>query len=251
MGYYMSTIDIKIQNRCDHTVVGERMVLSADMLTLNPQFPITSYTGTNLLRFRIPVDKSQFSLKLTPNSTYEGYKYTSIQLARPDMYPDPFYEVSYPTLERFCPKCAGATFSDDISFQTNSAIYTTMGPYNLIQAVEKFIVTGIGSSRYSQWMGSGLDSLIGTKIRDVDALKAEMQAQVRASLNNLSSVQTQHQTVNSAVTSDEVINNIEAIEVTQDTVDPSVFRIYVQYTSQSGAKYDYTQILDLATLRAR
>ena len=246
----MSTIDIKIQNRCDHTVVGERLSLSSDYVTLAPQFPIASQFSIALTRFETPISNQSFIVSETPYSLFTD-RYYVITLNKPDLYQDPLYEISYTTYLSTCPKCGGAVYVDDLNFQRNSDIETVTGSISLIQAVEKFIVTGRGTNRYSQWVGSSLQSLIGTKIRDVSAISSEMQNQVRSALANLSSVQVQHQSVNPSVSTSEVLDTVEIVNVTQDSVDPTVFKIFVQYTSQSGVKYDYTQILDLATVRAR
>lgn len=244
----MGTIDIKIQNRCDHTIVGERLTLQDDFVTFLPTFPIASSTSIFLDRFGLDVSSFSYDLVLTNNVLYDN-KYYRIVLKRPELYLNPLYEISYTTTSEFCPKCMGANFVDDIVFG-NTGNVVTEAP-QLIQMVEKFLVTTKGTNKYNPWVGSGLTTLIGTKITDFDALATEIKAMVRSCLTTLNNVQLKYQGVNSAVSPEEVILNIETIDVTQNEQDPSIVYVYVQYTSQGGSVYDFTQVLDLTNYRVR
>jgi hypothetical protein len=246
----MGTIDLKIQNRCDHTVLNERLYLDDDLRSLPPQFPIASQGYVQLFRFGLQVPESRYSF-VKDNETLFEDKYFKIYLNLPDMYIDPMYEINYSVPSAFCPKCLSSDYVDDIGISSKNEVEQVTNAYSLIQSVEKAIITARGTNRYYPWAGSGLNSLVGTKINDISLLSQEITAQVRSSLENLKATQIKHQGMNPLVASDEVLNTIETVDVAQDLSDPTVVEIYVQYTSQSGASYDMTQLMNLAKFRTR
>lgn len=246
----MGTKDIKIQNRCDHKVIFERVRLATDRVTLSTVYPVGSHKYLELTRFGNVVPPSKYFFKRDRETLY-GDKYFSIELKYPDMYNDAVYEVTYTAPAEFCPKCLGSQFVDDIAIDDFKEVSIVEGAYLLIQEVEKAIVTNKNTNPYYPWVGASLSSLIGSKITDFVALAQEIQTQVRNSLENLKSQQLKHQEINPLVSSDEVLDTIENVDVTQDEADPSIVYIYVQYTSQSGSPYDYSQVMDLTQYRPR
>lgn len=264
----MATIDGQIQNLCNHTVTGERLFLNTDLVSLPLQFPLSAVTTITLFRFGVLVPTTKYTVlhtnspltsidTLSPDdpTTVTGATslyptgYYSLVLNLPDLYYDPLYEVSYAVMPDVCPKCKGTQYTDDILFTPNNDFYTVTGASQLIQATEKFVVTYAGSNKYHQWVGSSLSDLLGTKISSFSDVSAQIQAKVKACLANLADIQVKSESINPSVSRDEVLANVEKIEVTQDSVEPSVVYVYIQYTSQSGNRYDFNQVLRLGQFR--
>lgn len=245
----MGTLDIKMQNRCDHTVIGEILLLKNDRVTLVPEFPIASKRSLTIERYGVPLPDSQYSLQEYTEGVFG--KYNLIVLKSPDLYSGSLYESSYTTFKSTCPKCMGSDFVDDISIDQQGQIKTVTNSVSLAQQVEKFIVASKNTNRYYPWVGCTLRNLVGTKIRDLTIISEEIKSAIRASLNNLKEVQTKHQSINPRVSPDEVFDTIQTIDVYPDEQDPTILNAYVEYTSQSGNTYNYTQVLDLVETRQR
>lgn len=246
----MGTVDIKIQGRCDHAVLNEQLVLQSDRKTFFPQYPIASPEALVLTRFGKLVPRNFYRFAQEQQIVY-GEKYYTIILNNPELYPEPVYEAQYPTYLEFCPKCLGTEFSDDLVPVTDQDINTVSGAILLSQLVEKTIVTALGSNKYYSWAGCGLKSLSQSKVTEASFIISEMQVQVRTALENLKQLQLRYQSANAQVSPDEVLGTVELIEGAQDPVDPTVFTLYVQYTSQSGGRYDFQQLVELSSFRVR
>lgn len=246
----MSTEDIRIQNRCDHRLLFERVDLGTDLVSLSPAYPVSAKQTFELLRFGTPVPASKYTFVSSSVANPFG-KYQTIELRAPDKYPNPLYEVSYNVPLEFCPKCASTQFVDDMDIDDRQQVRKVSGATALIQSVEKTIVTTKGTNKYYPWVGTQLKGLVGTKVTDFSMLSQEIKTRVGTALENLKAKQLKHQEVNPQVSSDEVLGLVEKIEVSQPEEDPSIIEIYVQYTSQSGRSYDYTQLMDLTQFRPR
>jgi len=242
--------DIRIQNTCDHRLLGEVLSLGSDVMTLSPEFPIATKATVVLYRFGEEVSPQRYTLKQDKQLTY-GNKYYTILLNEPELYAGAVYTMDYSTYINYCPKCLGVGFVDDIAEDAPGAVKTLSGTALLSQSVEKAIITTIGTNKYYSWVGSGISTLLGSKISDVQVLLGEIESRAQNALGSLKRIQIKHQEANPEVSGDEVIGTVEMIRATQDPSDPSVINLFVQYTSQSGAALDYRQILELTQYRAR
>lgn len=246
----MATIDIKIQNRCDHRLLGEIVQLEPDGRTLHPLYPIAADGAIELRRSNILLAQSRYSTAPDPRNVLND-PYRKVVLAVPDIASDPYYEITYTTFLQYCPKCSGESVVDDIAIDSTGKPKTVSNTGLLAQSVEKAIITAAGSNRYHRWVGSRLNTLIGTKVNDQDLLVSEIKSSIRESLDALQEVQIEHMQVNNQVVNDEVLGSVESIDVVFDVNDPSIIRVAVDYTSRSGLVVNFTQELELASLRAR
>lgn len=246
----MATRDIRIQNTCDHRLLGEILVLGPDGMTLSPELPISIKASVSLYRFGEEVSPTRYTLRQDKQLLFEN-KYHKILLNEPELYDGALYTVDYYTYINFCPKCLGVGFVDDLAEDAPGVVRTLSGTALLSQSVEKAIITTVGTNKYYSWVGSGISTLLGSKITDVSVLLREIEFRAQNALGNLKRVQIKHQEANPEVSGDEVLDAVEVVRATQDGKDPSVINLYVQYTSQSGASLDYEQILELTQYRAR
>jgi phage baseplate assembly protein W len=246
----MATTDIKIQSRCDHSILYEGLTLQPDRVSFLPSLPIASQGSVILYRFGNVVPQTSYSFRQSQQLVYEN-KYLKIVLNEPELYTDPVYNITFTTYLQYCPKCLGTEYVDDIHEDSPGIVSLVSGGAQLVQLVEKTIITTMGSNTYYKWAGSGVRTLIGSKITDFQVLSSEIEAKVRQALDNLRTIQLKHQAINPVVSGDEVLGTVEKVIATQDTLDQTIINLFVQYTSQSGANYDYSQVLELTQYRAR
>jgi hypothetical protein len=245
----MATIDIKIQNQCNHRISSEFVSLDADGVTLRPSAPIISMGSLSVRRFGEKVDKNRYSLELEDNAIYSG-TYKAIKLSKRDKYTDPVYEITYATSLNFCPKCAGTRYTDDMYTLRDGEIKNVSGTPLLAQQAEKHVVTDSRSNKYHPWIGSGLRDLIGTKVADFDFIDTEIKRMIRQSLTNMKNAQQKHEQANPIVSEDEILGNIVSIEIVPYE-DPTIVEAFVNFTSASGKTLQYQQTLELSTFRPR
>lgn len=246
----MATKDIKIQNRCDHRLRFEEIALESDYISLRPSCPISSRTSVVLYRFGLEVNSEMYYFVKEDSILYSNSNYYYIKLKEPDLYELPVYEVTFSTYEQYCPICMGTNYADDFIESPSNFPKTVSGPYQLIQNVEKLITTTLKSNPYHSWIGCGIKGIVGTKVPDQEAISSSIESSIRTALGNLKSIQIKNQGSNTKVSPDEVFGDVEKIDMTFDEEDPTYVEVFVQYHSQSGSSYDYTQLLELTNLRA-
>ena len=273
----MATVDIKIQNKCDHRILGEPLTLSygepvmppftPTPLYINAQartpatpttyrntlviaHPVASTSGLELRRNGVVISPADYVFRDAIRNAL-NYPYKNIVLVVPDASSDPEYEVSYNTFLQFCPKCNGVGYADDWVLMGTGKPSTVNDTAQLAQAVEKVIVTELGSNKYHTWVGSSITTLIGSKITDQEFLAGQIKEAVSSAMTALQQTQIQHMNANPLVSDNEVLGSIGYINVTFDAADPSVVYVDVSYSSKSGVIVNFSQELELAALRAK
>jgi len=246
----MATVDLRIQNKCNHRISIETVSIDSDGLTLRPLVPIQSMGSLSVRRFGVKLNKTEYYLESEDNLVV-GSTYRVIKLFNRDKYTDPVYDVSYATTLKYCPKCVGTEYTDDIYTKRDGEFKTVTDEFMLAQQAEKHVVTDVESNKYHLWIGSGLRSLINTKVTDLDFITSEVKKDIRSALNKMKEAQLKHEQANPLVDSSEVMGNIKSIEVLQDAADPSIVEAFVTYTAASGKTLEYSQVLELSTFRPR
>jgi hypothetical protein len=163
---------------------------------------------------------------------------------------DPFIEVQYVTYIPYCPKCLSTKTIDDIAYSNYGDFVTAENELQLVQNIEKYIVTKIESNTFHPWFGTSLHSLLGTKIKDLDDLRASIRDQVNQAIEKLKSIQNQLVSSNTKVTNGELFSELISIEVEQ-TDDPTIVSVIVVFTAKSGQTLEYEQYLQLSVFRER
>jgi hypothetical protein len=246
----MATLDIKIQNRCDHRIAGEHVLLGSDGLTLLPSAPLANVGTLIVTRNDVILTQDQYSVSMRTTATGD-LSFKQITLRVKDPASDPYYELSYNTIKEYCPKCVGTDFTDDYTDNKEGDLSQVTLSGQLIQMVEKIIITRSSSNKYARWVGTKLHDRVGSKVSDFSLLATEIKSDIRTALTALKDYQTEHMQVNGYVDPSEVFGKILSINVQQDIEDPTVLNVTVFYSSRSGQVYDYTQYLELSNLRAR
>jgi len=243
------SIDFKIQNLCDHMVNWEVGLLQPDLKSVLFSKPIASGASLTFRINNVVIDPVRYTVRMR-NEVISANRPFYIETTYKVRDFDPLCEAQYTTLKTFCRKCAGTNYVDDFVYINDSDIRTCKDEELLLQLVEKYIVTKIGSNAFHEWIGTGLHTLVGTKIVDADLLKTRMTEQVTGSIDKLKNVQKQMLATGREMSPGELFGQLLSIQVTQAD-DPSVFRIIVRFTSQRGVPLQYEQSVDLTSTRQR
>lgn len=248
----MATVDIKLQNLCDHQVVGELLSLDDDRRTLRLLSPLSSTSSLYLSRNEEVLPQAGYSISYETRNTL-GIPYAVLHLTSYEMTEDAVYEASYVTIPDLCPKCYGTQYIDDICLDHSGNPLTVEDTALLAQSVEKIAITRVGSNKYHPWFGSGLGALVGggTKVTDNAMLLSDVKSALADALRSLLDAQTHHMNVNTNVSSHEVLGRVLSIDVQFSEDDPSIVLAGVSYESRSGKVVNFTQELELSSLRGR
>jgi hypothetical protein len=247
----MST-DFKIQNVCDHKINWETVSLSvSDLKTIKTNYVIASGGSVKVRVNGTELSGSEFSVLTRKNILDPTVVEKYIILSKKERTYDPLIEVQYITDRKLCPKCLGGAVLDDIKYGFNGDIVGVEKELQLIQLVEKYIVTRVGSNKFHGWVGTGIHSLLGSKIFDYDTLRLEITNHITQAINKLKDIQAQLISSGRTVDDGEILEQLIGIEVDPDESDPSIVKALVSFTSRSGRLLQYEQLLEFGQLRER
>ena len=241
--------DPKLQNKCDHRINWESLILEDDQKTILLTQPVSSVSSVSLRINNIIINQNKYgvvttrkplSLVLT-SSIVTTYKVKDWR---------PLVEVSYVTFSGNCPKCLAVNTVDDVIYTSSGDFKMVKKEYFLLQAVEKAIVTKIASNSFHEWYGTNLHSLIGRKITDLDFLKTKIVEQISTAIEKLKNVQKQLLASNRKIDPGELFGQLLKIDIEQ-TDDPTIIMVTVVFTAQSNQVLEFSQLVDLATTRER
>jgi hypothetical protein len=243
------SIDLKIQNLCDHVVNWEVGSLGTDLKSVLFSKPIASVASLTVRVNNAVVDRSEYTVK-TQEDVVSVDRPFYVVMSRKIKYYQPLIEAQYVTLSTFCRKCRGINYVDDFVYVNDRDILTAKDEELLLQLVEKYVVTKIGSNPFHDWVGTGLHDMVGSKVTDSDLLTSRMREQVTTTIDKLKKVQGQLQATGREVTPGELFGNLISVDVSQGE-DPSLFTITVRFTSQRGKQLEYEQLINLSNPRQR
>jgi hypothetical protein len=237
------SFDYKLARTCDHQIFWEIAEFDTeDMRSLYVSKPIIS----SHLRVRVSgnlLASSDFSLVDDLSTTYAPKK---VYLKERQKSIDDTYEVTYITDYLHCPKCVGLKVLDDLQFSTEGKIVVAKDEYLLLQNVEKNVITELGSNTFHTWEGTSLIDLTGSRIMDTDYLKTKISQDVNAALNKFKSMQNQQLATQRPMSDGEILESVDSVIVSQDVVDPTVFRVDIVVRSRSNKSLTYQQYLKFA-----
>jgi len=241
--------DPKLQNKCDHKINWESYPLESDRITVNLKYPVSSVYGLSLRINNAVIAPNRYTVisykqaqSLNPASSVRmSYKV-------PDW--EPLIEVNYTTYANNCPKCLAVKYVDDVIYTPSGDFQMAQKEYLLMQTVEKAIITKIASNPFHDWYGTGLQSLIGTKITDLSFMKNKIIEQVSASIEKIKNVQKQLVASNRKVDPGELFGQLLNVDV-QQMDDPTIIMVTVVFTSQSNKQMEFSQLIDLSSVRER
>lgn len=238
------SFDLKIQNSCDHKINWEVEAIDDDRRQVSLNYPVGSVSSFMLRIDNVDIDSSNYQvLKSTSEITIQPTNYVLLN-ERIKNY-NPFIEATYTTLSSYCPKCSGIKYLNDIKYDLNGDVIKARDEYLLVQTVEKYIVTELGSNTFHTWLGTSLHSLIGSKIFDFNLIKTKILTQINTTINNLKRIQDQVVGLGIPLTQGELFDKLISVNVSQDTADPTIIMILVEFNAKSGKPLEYTQYMEL------
>ena len=244
------SVDIKIQNLCDHVINWEQGTLQSDCKSIRFTRPIASTASLTVRMNNVVLSSSSYTVN-ADESVLSADRPFFVVLNNVTKLFQPLIEAQYVTVQTFCRKCLGTRYVDDFEYINDRDMQTTKDEELLLQNVEKYIVTKLESNPFHSWIGTGLHTLVGTKVLDNGLIVSRMSEQVNGAIDKLKTVQRQLQASGREVSQGELFGDLLSLDVFQQQ-DPSVFNIVVKFTSQSGKPLQYEQPVDLqSTFRTR
>jgi|GEM_PF-4219232 hypothetical protein len=234
--------DLNLTTLCDHLVFKELTFLETDAQTIYLSRPVASSTALTVWITGNVLPFSFYNLITNPDTTNPS-QVRYIKLNQPWPSPTDYFEINYITRSPFCTKCQGFNYLDDISYDINGDIVEISNEPLLMQNIEKFVITEIGSNPFFTFIGSGLGALIGTRVTNPQFLISQITSQITNSLNQLKSLQQQYALTGRPMTPGELLATINNISVQQDNNDPTIFRADISVTAQSGNTVQTTQVI--------
>jgi len=230
------SLDIKLNNVCDHYVVKEPLVIEDDMRTLNIMRPMSSQSGCVLYINNIEASRnhsiSGWDLVVDQNSIQPNkmnLQFRNLRKSKTDIF-----EVSYLTTYVNCRKCHSFKVYDDMTFSELGRMIFVENEEKLAQDVEKITITVIGSNFHHVWYGTNLLNFLGSSA-DPNFFRIQISADITKAIRKLIDLQTKQQTYQiKYLNNRELIGSISYIDVTIHETDPTRINAKVGLISKSN-----------------
>jgi hypothetical protein len=239
------SFDINLTATCDHQVCRELQVLGSDRRLIRTDFPIASAATVEVYATDNFIPSSYYLLIDDPSPSPDSNQSKVIYFKDKWKALTDYFEISYLTLVGYCTKCVGSGYLDDISYNVRGDLPVLRDEYLLMQNVEKFVVTRLGSNPFQSFIGASLEDLIGTKVSNPSFLISQITSEITRSLKKLQDLQSQYKQTGRSVTKGELLQAIEGITVTQDANDPTIFEAKVVVSAVSGQTVEFVQVLKI------
>jgi len=235
--------EVAIFRICDHFVTEDLLFINSDFQSISINRPIGSQKNFELKRdgFVIPTTSRNYgySLAIDPNNN----ALQVVQFKKLQQSSDDFFELSYYTVQGWCPKCNTLNVYFDWVFDNSGRLVLIKNEQKLLQDVIKGTLTIEGSNTYHTWYGTVLQSLIGGKIANFPNLQVLLGNDVRDFINNLKSLQAK-QALIQTVTPQEMINNLVSINVSQNPANPDLVEISIIISNVAGDVREITRVIN-------
>jgi hypothetical protein len=236
------SFDLNLATLCDHRVFREIAAVESDRRTIRFQYPLAAvdtvklYATDNLVpsnMYEIVSDPEQINVNQDKILRFNE-KWKSLT---------DYFEINYVTLSNVCTKCIGSKYLDDLSYDVRGGMLQTRNEHLLMQNVEKFVITTLNSNPFHSFVGTGLVGLIGKRLSNFSFLQSQIIAEISRTLQKLQDLQSQYRSLGRVMTNGEILATVDGIQVEQDIDDPTIVRVTVTVTAQSGKTVQFTQIL--------
>jgi hypothetical protein len=234
------SICIKTEAVCDHRILQDQLFLSPDMQTI--KIPRTLSSSDVILRingFEIAKDNKLFGWYVTEDP--DNYLTKTAILVFNDRVKsnDNFYELDYSVVSKFCPKCLGLKNITDMSFNNLGYLNTVMYEEKLLQEIKKGISTTLKSNQFHEWIGTELNTLIGSKMSNVEVIKNRLTQDLIRYLEQYLDTQVQQAYVQD-VDPREAYQKLLAIDVVPEyNQDLTIWTVSIVFKNRSGDDFLY------------
>ena len=103
----------------------------------------------------------------------------------------------------------------------------------LAQDVLKVLVTQVGSNPFFPWYGSLISGELIGDVIDFQFIESNAEQQVESALNTIKQLQNAQQNSSQRVTAAEMLAAVRNINISRDTIDPTIFSVDVTVVSRA------------------
>jgi len=238
--------DLKLNKTCDHRIIKEEVQIESDFRTIPIPRTITS-KDVELWKngYRIYENNAKFGWHVESDPRYVLSKRSKIVLDHRAKSTNNFYHISYSTMPEICPKCRGLRILSDTSYTQLGKTRLVENEEKLLQEVKKGLVTELGSNAFHTWIGTEIHTLIGSKVFNIDALRARIVQEVTKYLDKYLDIQVQ-QSRYQEVTNRESYYKTLSIEVTPEyDSDISYWTISIIFKNRYGENLLYEKTIEI------
>lgn len=229
------SIDLKIFSICDHRIYKELVQISLDYKTIKlPRILASKNIELYINDSKVSQDSTVNGYSLEIDELVGNFKRYKLVFKKPRKSVDDFYEVSYSVLSNLCPKCTGQKINNDISYNNLGLVNTVQNEEKLLQEVKKGLLTTIGSNPFHIWYGTNINKLIGSKIYNVDSLRAYLVQEVNVLLEKYLDIQIK-QGQYQVVTDRESYYQTLLVDLVPDENEPTYWTLNVIFQNRTGA----------------
>lgn len=240
------SIDFKIFAVCDHRIHREFISIDSDNKTI--RIPRVTSSSNNIFLYVNGnlVNKDHQVYKYTIQTDENSFEYKKLKIVFENSikFFDNFYEISYSVLSNLCPKCTGQKILNDFSYNSLGKINTVQNEEKLLQEVKKGLLTELGSNPFHSWIGTRINSLLGSKIFSIDSLRANLIQEVSNYLERYLDVQFQ-QARFQEVTDREAFGQIITVEAELDPIEPTLLTLTVIFQNRTGADLAFEKKVEI------
>lgn len=235
------SFDFNLETVCNHRVFRELIQLNSDQKSLRLNRPLAA-SNVTVYASETMIPKSMYLLVNDPESITSTQN-RMVQFKQKWRSPTDYFEITYVTIRQYCPKCIGFGTLNDLCYDVRGGLREVRDEKLLLQNVEKITVTEINSNPFQPFYGTGLVSMLGDKITDMDFLSTRVIGEINSALGKLKDMQSQYISTGRVMTNGEILQTVENIQVNPDPNNPMIIRADVTVTAKSGKTAKFSQFL--------
>jgi hypothetical protein len=239
-------IDLKIFSVCDHRIHRELIQIESDLKSLKIPRVISSTSGIVLYinDYKVSEDSSLNGFSLEYDSTVSNFKKYKLVFNQKRKALDDIYEITYSVIPNLCPKCTGQKIHNDISFNSLGIINTVQNEEKLMQDVKKGLLTNIESNPFHLWYGTNLNRIIGSKVYNIDSLRAYLIQEVNNFLDKYLDIQIK-QSQYQNVTDRESYYQTLLVDLIPDEFEPTLWTLNIIFQNRTGADLAFEKKVEI------
>lgn len=251
------SFDFRLKNTCTHEVIDEVRQVEDDLYSLLLERP-PSATQSDQIRLKAngftidPINDPQFAFDLVKDNSFVSPPFVDgllgprirnkkkIYFRKKLRSRDDIFEISYFTDERNCRRCHGLRLEDDIRFDLQGKPVQVINNQKLIQDVQKFVFTILGSNPFHELIGTNAFTLIGSKLSDIQLTSLRLQQEITTTLQVYQERQISQATVQE-VTDAELLFKIISVEVQRNNQDPSIIDVRIVFSNNTFGEAEVSE----------
>jgi len=239
------SFDLTLPTVCDHRIHRELLSLDDDLRTLRFSRPLAAGGNVQLYASEDLVPSSYYTI-VEDTTILDPFYGRMIRFKNHWDQPEDYFEVNYVTILNYCPKCLGLKVLDDISYDNRGNLRQARDENLLLQNLEKFVITVLGSNPFHTYLGTSIATYLGERNSDQGFIETKITHEINTTLGVLKDMQLQYEKTGRKVTDGEMLDSIDMIKVNFDEDDPTIIRALITVQARSGKTIDYTQYLRIS-----